>query len=271
MTETVATEAPAVDPNAGLDEFGQMLKGRLKASIEEYNALASRVKAATGDPSALLDNLRENYTEDETVVKITAKIEEIDNQREALWNKRDEILKPIVAKIIEDGKSGLGDAEEKAADVLKTVNSGRKYLTEIAGGDHVLADLPPVVGKRVARAGGGTSEGTGARRVRGFDVFIDGTLATAKDAQGNDKSNLAAAAKALGVDTEDLRKQFFEAAGSDDSKAWPAEVTFDVTVTEGEGDAAKSVTKHIVAKRVIKAATNAPAVSAAANQDSQTA
>lgn len=245
------SETPSA-PAVTLDEFGQMAKDRLRSSIEQHNTLASRVKAATGDPQALLDNLRETYTEGDAG-KITAAIEDLDNKREALFAKRDEILKPIVASMVEDAKAGVGDAEQQAADLLKTIKAGQKYLSDLYG-EGAIEDLPKVVGKRAASSGSG---GTGQRRVRGFDVYIDGTLATAADAQGVKKSNLAAAAKALGVDTESLRDSFFSAAGSEDSKAWPAKVEFDVTVTEGEGDDAKSVTKHLVCKKQVTATPGA--------------
>lgn len=237
-----------------LDEFGVMAKERLLAQVEQYNALASRVKAAEGDPQALLENLRESYTEDEQVAKITAAIEDLDNKREALFNKRDSLLKPVVEKMVEEAKSGLGDAEQQAQEIAKVIKSARNYIETTYGPSH-LEDVPALVGKR--RAGGGGGGGTGARRVRGYDVYVDGTLATAPDAQGNKKSNLAAAAKALGVDTEDLRNLFFQAAGSDDSKSWGNTVEFDVTVTE---DGKESV-KHLVCKRQVTATPGAPAVS----------
>lgn len=247
----VKTSAPAVT----LDEFGNMAKARLKDSIEQHNTLASRVKAATGDPLALLDNLRETYTEGE-VGKYTAAIEEIDNKREALFVKRDALLTPIVEKMVEEAKAGVGDAEQQAADLLKTIKAGQKYLSDLYG-EAAIEDLPKVVGKRAASTGSG---GTGQRRVRGFDVYIDGSLATAADAQGNKKSNLAAAAKALGVDTESLRDSFFAAAGSEDSKAWPAIVEFDVTVTETDDDGKETqVSKHLVCKKQVTATPGASA------------
>lgn len=226
-----------------LDQFGQEMKKRLVDTINEHNALAARVKAASGDFMSALDALRAN-SGNADADKITAKIEELDEQREALVKKRDEILKPLAEKMVEDAKAGVGDAEAQAADLLKTVNAGKKYLTDTYGEEHV-EDLPAVVGKRRASSGG-SGGGSGQRRIRGFDVFIDGNLATGRNAKGESVSNMAAAAKILGVDTEDLRNAFWEAAGTDDSSKYPATVEFTVTVTED----GKPVTKSIVAKKV---------------------
>lgn len=244
---TVSTEAKAdTKPVVKLDEFGQQLKARIADSINQHNALAARVKAASGDEQSLLETLRENNDSPEAQ-KFTAAIEELDNKREALFNKRDEVLKPIAKQMVEDAKAGLGNAETEAAELLKTANAGKKYLIDTYG-EGADADLPAIVGKR--RSSGGTGGGSGQRRIRGFDVFIDGKLATGRNGKGEQVSNMAAAAKTLGVDTDDLRTAFWQAAGTDDSSKYPPVVEFTITVTEGEGDDAKSVTKTVVAKRV---------------------
>lgn len=247
MSETTATANASAEvaakPEPKIDEFGQQLKERLANTINEHNALAARVKAASGDEQSLLETLREN-NDNEQAQKITAAIEDLDNKREALINKRDEILKPIAQQMIEDSKAGLGDAEAKAADLLKTIKQGKGYLVDTYG-EGADNGLPEVVGKRRA-ASGGTGGGSGQRRIRGFDVYIDGTLATGRNGKGEQVSNMAAAAKTLGVDTDDLRNAFWEAAGTDDSSKYPPVVEFTVTVTEDD----KPVTKSIVAKRV---------------------
>lgn len=262
MTDANANaEATAEAPVVNLDEFGTMAKARLVETISQHNVLAGRVKAATGDEQTALEVLRENSDNPEAQ-KITAAIEDLDNKREALFLKRDEILKPEAAKMVEESKAGLGDSEAKAADLLKTINAGKKYLSDLYG-EAAIADLPAIVGKR--RASSGNQGGSGQRRIRGFDVYVDGVLATGRNGKGEQVSNMAAAAKTLGVDTEDLRNAFWEAAGTDDSSKYPATVTFTVTVTEGEGDAAKPVTKTIVAKRVAEGETRATEVEAAAS------
>lgn len=243
-----ATDAKPEAPLKPLDEFGQMALSNLRATIEKYNALASRVKAATGDPQALLDNLRESYTEDEQAVKIRTAIEDLDDKREKLVTALDNILKPIVEQQVNAAKEGLGTAEEEANDLLKTVRAGMKYIGDLYDERH-LSDLPALVGK--SRAGGGGGQGGGGRRIRGFDVYINGTLAAMRNGKGVQVSNMATAAKELGVETEVLRDAFFAAAGTDDPKKYPAKVEFTVSVDEKqEDDSVKQVTKTITAVKV---------------------
>lgn len=263
--------APATAPEPPLkplDEFGQMALTNLKQVIDKYNGLASRVKAATGDPGALLDNLRETYTEDETVNKIRAAIEELDNKREALFTRRDEILKPVVEAKVAEAKEGLGGAEEEANDLLKTVRAGLKYISDLYDERH-LKDLPPLVGKAKSTGGG---QGGSGRRIRGFDVYVDGTLSQMRDGKGEKRSNLATAAKEIGVDTEVLRDAFFRAAGTEDSAKYPATVEFTVSVDEkGEDGAVKQVTKSIRCVKVnegeARATESETPAEAAANSD----
>ena len=69
----------------------------------------------------------------------------------------------------------------------------------------------------------------GGRRIRGFEVYIDGKLSAIKNKDGVLKSTFSCAAKELEVDTVDLQRAFFEAAGSEDVKgdSFPDVVTFE--------------------------------------------
>lgn len=246
MTET-ATEAPAttneepqVDANAGVDEFGLALKERLLGTINERNEIVARLKGAEGDEATLLDNLRENSTNPE-VQKYTKAIEELDNKREALWNKRDELLKPE----IEAAQSGTNVEEETAkVDALdKQVRSALTYLKETYG-ENSVTDLPALLGRKNRSKGSGSGEG--GKRIRGFDIWVDGKLATSRDANGVERSNFSAAAKAVGVDTKTLQEAFWKEQGTQDAKEYKDRVEF--TITVGEGDEAKTHT--VVAKRL---------------------
>lgn len=233
-----------VNASVALDEFGQMAKARLIEQINEYNALAKVVKAAEGDPAGLLDTLRTN-SDDETVKKYTQAIEDLDKKREELWAKRDEILKPIVDKEIAAAKEGSEAKAEALKALGKKVKSARNYLADTYSPE-ALNDLPALEGKR-GGAGAGSTGGSGARRIRGFDFFIDGNLITSRDAKGNESSNAAAVAKHLGVSTEDVRQAFWTGAGTDDSSQYPPEVEF--TLHTGEGDERKMTT--VLAKRAV--------------------
>lgn len=233
--DAAPAEAPKKDPLANVDEFGRGVVARLLAQVNEYNAKAAQVKAASGDPQGLLDSLRESYTDDPQVAKITAAIEDLDEKREQLWKRRDELLKPVVEARIAEAKSGLGNSETEAANLLKVITQGKKYLSGLYG-DDVLEAFPRLVSAK-ASAGGGGTDGRSGQRIRGFDVFIDGTKATQttkKDGKDVVSSNLAVAAKVIGVQTEDLREKFLAAAGSKDAKSAPDVVEFQISTGEGD-------------------------------------
>jgi len=260
MTTDTAPAAPAVPTHKPLDEFGKMALGRLIDTVNQYNGLAAQLKAATGDPLALLDNLRETYRDDANVAKISDAIDEIDTKREALWAKRDEILAPIVEAKIAEAKGGLGDSEAVSKELLKTVNASRKYITDLFG-EGALADVPKALSTRVASGG---TDGRSGTRIRGFNVFVDGkhvTQTTKKDGKDVVSSNLAVAAKHLNVDTSDMRELFQAAAKTTDPKAYPALVEF--TISTGEGDARKMFTVRCE-KVKDEAEAAAPAAPAAA-------
>lgn len=250
--ETATTDAPEakepeakVDPLANVDEFGKQAIAKLTALITEYNSLAKVVKAAEGDASGMLAEFRDNYTDDDTVNQIRDKITELEDALEKLHAKRDELLKPIVDAEAAKAKEGLGDKPEKLAEMGKKVNASRKYI-EIEYGPDVLATLPALEGKTRAGSGGGA---TGNRRIRGFDVYVtpDGgteVKATSRDQKGNESSNLAAVSLLMKkepfstkVESEDLRKAFWEAAGTDDSSKYPNTVEFKIPY--GPDDAPK--------------------------------
>jgi len=244
--DAVKTEAPKPDPLANVDEFGKQAIAKLTALIAEYNSLAKVVKAAEGDASGMLADFRDNYTDDDTVNQIRAKINELEDALEKLHAKRDELLKPIVDSAVADSKATLGDKPEKLDALGKKVNASRKYI-EIEYGSDVLATLPALEGK--TRGGGGSGGASGNRRIRGFDVYVtpDGgteVKATSRDQKGNESSNLAAVTLLFKkdpfntkVESEDLRKMFWSAAGTDDSSKYPNTVEFKIPY--GPDDAPK--------------------------------
>lgn len=241
MTTASAT-AEAKTPATPLDEFGQATVERAKGIINELNSNVKVLKASQGDAQATLEALRENPPTDDAA-KLTAAIEEIDNKREALFVKRDEILKPLVAEQMEAAKNGSEGVQAKVDDLKKKVAAALKYIKELYGEEH-LEGLPKVEGVRAPSTG--SNAGAGGKRVRGFDFYVDGKLITTRNAQGKEVSNLAAAAKELNVAADDLRDAFYAAAGTTENKKAPAVVEF--AISAGEGDARKSY--NITAKRV---------------------
>lgn len=231
--------------SAPLDEFGQDAKNRLATAIEARNALVAQLRASQGDPQELLETLRETST-DEQVAKLRTQIEQLDDKREQLFTKRDDLLKPIVEQMRNDSAAGSEDVSAKADALDKTVRAGMNYLKELYG-DASLEGLPAVLARK-NRATPGKGGGEGGKRIRGFDWSVDGVLQTSRDAKGVERSNTAAAAKELGIDTVALQEKFWEAAGTRDSDKYPARVEF--TVTVGEGDSA--TTSTVVAARLTK-------------------
>ena len=217
MTETAS--APAVI----LDDFGQQAYDKVKSLIEKRNEKAGTIAAASGDAQALLESLRVT-SNDPNVVTINAKLEELNGQVLALEAKRDEILKPQVEKIKTDAASHVEPLTAEVDEMDKQIKAATNYLKSMYGAE-ATASLPTLASRKGRETGGSN----GGRRVKGYDVYVDGTIATLRDAKGVDRSNLAAAAKVIGVDTKAIQEGFFTAQGTTDSKSYKDEVEFVVT------------------------------------------
>lgn len=215
-----------------LDEFGKMALERYTGSVSTYNGLVAKIKAASGSPEDVLAAVKADGSIPE-VEKVNVAIEKHKAALLKLETELDVIAKPIADARLADGSKDV-EAETAEADVLhKTIRSARNYLVD-SYGEAVLEGTPDIA-RRTNRSTGGT----GGKRIRGFDVYVDETLATMRDAKNVERSNFAAAAKAAGVPTVDLQKAFYVAAGSEDKDAWPNRVEY--TVTDKEGDEHKIV------------------------------
>jgi hypothetical protein len=217
MSET--TSAPAVT----LDDFGQQAYDRVETLIGTRNEKAGVIAAANGDAQALLEALRSS-SDDPQVTAINAKLEELNSQVLALESKRDEILTPIVEKTKADSAGLVEPLTAEVDEMDKQIKAATNYLKSMYGAEAV-ASLPSLT----SRKGRETGAGNGGRRVKGYDVYVDGTLATLRDAKGVDRSNLAAAAKVIGVDTKAIQDGFFTAQGTQESKDYKDQVEFVVS------------------------------------------
>lgn len=220
MTETAS--AP-VDPTAVLDDFGKQAYSKVKDLIGKRNEKAGTIAAASGDAQGLLESLRES-SDDPQVTAINTKLEELKSQVLALEGKRDEILKPQVEKIKADAASHVEPLTAEVDEMDKQIKAATNYLKSMYGED-VAKSLPSLLSRKGRETGGAN----GGRRVKGYDVYVDGTIATIRDAKGVDRSNLAAAAKVIGVDTKAIQEGFFTAQGTTDSKSYKDEVEFVVS------------------------------------------
>jgi hypothetical protein len=216
MTETAS--APAVV----LDDFGTQAKERLGTLISKRNEKAGTIAAANGDSQGLLENLRVS-SDDKTVVSLNEQIAALDEKKLALETKRDEILKPLVEEIKANAASKVEPLMAEVDELDKQIRAASNYLKSMYGAESV-ADLPALISRKGRETGGSN----GGRRVKGFDVYVDGVIATLRDAKGVERSNLAAAAKVAGVETSDIQKGFFEAQGTTESKSYKDSVEFTV-------------------------------------------
>jgi len=209
-----------------LDEFGKMALDRYVDSVNTYNGLVAKIKAASGSPEDVLNAVKVDGSIPE-IEKVNVAIEKHKAALLKLEAELDVIAKPIADARLADGSKDV-EAETAEADVLhKTIRSARNYLTD-SYGDAVLEGTPDI-----ARRTNRSTTGTGGKRIRGFDVYVDGALATMRDAKNVERSNFAAAAKVAGVATVDLQKAFYVAAGSEEKKDWPDRVEYSVTDKEG--------------------------------------
>lgn len=226
MAETATTDKPAVT----LDDFGKQAIEQATTLINQRNQKVGILQAAQGDPHGLLVALRES-SDDPQVVKINEQIDKLNDQLLALETKRDELLKPQVEAMQADAKAQQESVTAEVDAIDAKVKSARNFIKQMYG-EAALSLLPDMLGRK-NRDGSASGEGSG-KRVRGFDVYVDGNLATQRDGKGVERSNFSAAAKAAGVDTVALQHAFYEAQGSQDSKSWKDRVEFTVTDKDGK-------------------------------------
>ena len=234
MTETATTpETPAADPSgppAYLGEFERMLWQRLADTISQHNAEVGKLKAVSGDSSALMETLRNTTSDDPAIKKLQDADEAAYKAWEAARKQLDDALAPQVEAMRADVASQVESITAKVDEHYKAIKAGQNYLksqvTSAPEGSDPLAGLPEV--ERVKSGSGGSSGGSGQRRIRGFDFYVDGKIATVRNAQGKESSNLAAAAKVVGCETEALRGAFYQAQGTQDAEKFQDTVKFQV-------------------------------------------
>lgn len=232
-TETPApvVETPAYD-RSQLDEFGQQFVDRTSNQIVKYNSVVAEIKAnstdateiATGVFEALKnDTMPEGLSDERITPEILKEYDAIVAREVAL----SEMFK-AVAKEYADKKATEGTDQEKVAaltaerDALdKKIKQSRNLLaTEYPGAETLL---PEVARKSGSGTSTGTGRGSGGRKIRGFNVSVDGKLA-----ELNGKSSFAAGASVLGIPTPELQAAYFAAVGTDDVEKLPDSAEFSV-------------------------------------------
>lgn len=204
---------------AQLDDFGKVALDKYTTIVASYNADVKKAKAVDS-----IDEFSENFMEtDDSVAEVNAKIEKLESAVEDLKSQRLSIATPLIGPAYEAAVAGAGVDVTAMDEQLKLIRTTAKYLTAVYG-DEVLKDTDKVESRK--SSGGGT--GTGGRRIRGFDIYIDGKFSFKENKDGVKKSTFSIAASDLGVETTELQRAFFDAAGMEDTKndEFPALVEF---------------------------------------------
>jgi len=203
-----------------LDDFGKVALQRYIQVVEQHNALVAKTKAVESKEKFAEAFMNEALE----LSEFNAQIEKLESALEDLKGQRLVVATPLITPAYEAALAGVGVDPEQVKELKKQISASAKYLTSMYG-DAVLADAPKPDAMRAA----GGSTGGGGRRIRGFEVYVDGVIQGAKNADGVFKSTFSHAAKALEVETVELQRAFFEAAGQEDTKAdsFPALVEFE--------------------------------------------
>lgn len=211
-----------------LDNFGKTFLDNHDALVEAYNVLVGKAKSIDSK-EAFAEEFMKN---DPSLAEINAQIEALQSQVESLLAQRLIQATPLIDPAYEEAVKGVGVDPEVLKQNLAQIKAAAKYLTTMYG-DDVLKDSPKVEGFRNS-SGGGT--GTGGRRIRGVEIYIDGVLAAQKNQKGEMKSTFTAAAKILEVETVTLQRAFFAEAGQEDvkSETFPTVTEFDFPDKAGE-------------------------------------
>lgn len=213
-----------------LDDFGKLALDKYIATLKEYNSAVSASKAVSSQEE-FAEHFVENAPE---LAEFNDKIERLNQALEAVLAERLIAAQPLIAPAYEKAVSDAGVDLTVLDEQLKILRQSAKYLTTMYG-EAVLEGTDKIESR--GRSGGGG--GGGGRRIRGFDIYVNGKLSATKNAKGEMKSTFSSAAKELGVQTVDLQRAFFEAAGSED----PNDDSFPTVVEFDFGDAAVRAVK----------------------------
>jgi hypothetical protein len=207
---------------ATLDDFGTLAKQKYVDTLKDYNAKVEQAKSVSS-----IDEFSSKFMETAPeLAEENAKIAKLEDALEQIKAARLIKATPLIQPAYEAAVAVAGVDVTALDEQLKTLRVTAKYLVSIYGED-VLDDTDKIASR--SKTGGSSGAGAGGRRIRGFEVYIDGVLAAQKNAEGVLKSTFSIAAKMLEVETVDLQRAFFAEAGSEDTKSddFPAVVEFE--------------------------------------------
>lgn len=223
------TETESVNIAERWDGVAASMVEKVAELIAQNNSNVDWLKEHSGDLVSVMDALRES--DDETIVKLVAELE----KRKAAAEKADDALRKVLKEKAEAQIANSKDSEEidKRNAALKEnrtlIASFRKTLG-LSYGDDILEHLPEE--KRLTKSGK-VSSGDGTRKLRGFTVYVDGTIAFT-NIGGEKKSSFGAAANVMNSDVGRLQDDYFKAAETTVAAEFPHDVTFPHTVGDKE-------------------------------------
>ena len=213
MTDT--TVAPVEAPEAWTPPAGPatFILEDLNAKVSAYNDLQKRLTAATGDNSALVQDLRQSSDNPD----VRAGMEKYD----AAVLKAEKILADVDALIKADLAQQASFTPEQVeaakADLKKqreTINAGRNYLKGQYG-EVALTAVSPLVGAKKESSG----KGAGGIKPRVTNISVNGEVASAevknpKDGSTKVVSTFTLAAKKIpGASVPLLQEAWLDQAG----------------------------------------------------------
>lgn len=205
-----------------LDDFGKLAYERYVALVDQYNAQVNKTKTVESR-----EKFQETFmAEDPQFAEFNEKIEKLESALESVLSQRLIAATPLVETAYQNALANVGVDPEALKETKKQIAASSKFLTSMYSED-VLKDAPKPEAMRVTS--GTSNAGSGGRRIRGFDWYVDGEKAQAKNSQGVLKSTATVAARVLDVAVPDLQEAFFKNAGSEDYKneSFPTVVDFE--------------------------------------------
>lgn len=203
-----------------LDDFGKLALERYNVLVDQYNTMVGKTKKVESK-----DKFIEVFMqEDERFANFNNEIERLESEVESLKSRRLVAATPLVEPAYQEALANVGVDPEAVKDLRKSLTAAARFLI-VTYGETVLDGTT----KPEAVRTGGSATGTGGRRIRGFDWYVDGEKATIKNKDGIPKSTATAAAKVLDVPVPELQEAWLKEAGSEDWKneAFPTLIDFE--------------------------------------------
>lgn len=193
------------------DSMQEHLVSDLKAKVAEINRLVDVVRSSKSDYSSVYKEVTKEFETEETN-KITTAIEELENRLEAIYKAE--------AERIVSENAGMGTEIEAAKERIRSLRKSVGNLQSYVIGEFGESAVAGIDKPKNLSGGTKAGEGTGTRRIRGFQWMIEG-----KDTQFD---NLSTLVKELDdVDIEQIQAGLFSQYG-EQPKDWEDQVSVTV-------------------------------------------